>query len=574
DGRGATLYPNRVLNADEALFDVNFPNYDSIVGMQNGNELIVKDLHLAGSFSGNARGRPSAIIDTEKMRAGFRWTGGQISSTHANTEARNLTVGSFQVGFDFRAWQFNRAYNLYAGGCEIGHLVRNNPRGGGGTDTSYDLPKINSCDIGMMFLNESASGFSDLLGGGILPMLNNDIRGALFHQPNFSAIQVCSYETTAYNQVQLMGGKISEYMVGNTGWDDSRSGDTKAFVIGAATNPVPTGPYSGAVRAQKTLTLYSATYGVQAGLLIVKGVSCDDGATTRVYWLGSNGARIDSHDCRGGGNTSQVLCHSTDPTGNAQINFYGSCGYPGFAEAVGRRPDSIVVTRASPQISFFLQMFGRRGRRIVDGSLIGASATAGPSKLGRNIAGGVSRVTPAVIANNLQGTSAVTTRAASTSSYAAASNAAWGHDATVIEFRTMQTCGTYGARSGARLNLADWQNSNRCVAILGVRNPTASPLKVQIEFSTGYSSLHFCGPIDRPFYYTLQPGIIYDLVAFAGTNNQAKHFLISPWQNDSASNQNFDIEVSEPEYIEGEQELLDAVFHLGLRGSISGTSGP
>jgi hypothetical protein len=139
----------------------------------------------------------------------------------------------------------------------------------------------------------------------------------------------------------------------------------------------------------------------------------------------------------------------------------------------------------------------------------------------------------------------------------------------------MQTTGTIGDRSRARINLATYANTNRCVAMIGVRNPNATAIKVMIEFVTGYTSLHFAGNnINRPFYYTLQPGIIYDLVAFAGQNNQYRYIVISPWTNDMSANQNFDIEVSEPEYFEGEQELLDQVFHLGIRGSITGSVGP
>ena len=575
DGRGATLQPIRQLTANEALLDVNFPNYDSLVPMQSGNEMIWKDLHLSGLVGPSAYGRHSTnITNTEQLTSGFRWTGGQTSSTHANCEARNLTAAFFQVGFDYRAWQFNRAYNNYAANCKIGHLIRNNPRGGGGNDTTYDIPKIDTCEIGMMFLNESASGFSDLLGGGVLPLLNNDICGALFHAPSHSAIQMVSYEETlAINQARLFGGKISEYQIGNSGWDDSRANDALSFTIGQTTNQVPSGAYSGAIRASKTISLYSAVYGVQSGSLQVNSVSCDDGKASRVYWLGTAGSRVDVHNSGGGGNASQPLVHSTDATGKAFINFYGSCGYLGFVEAVNRRPDTLDVKRIDPATYFFVQMFGRRGRRQVDSSLAGATPTSGHSKLGRGIA--VNRVTPTIVAETLQGTSAVTSILASASGYAAASNAAWGHDASVIQFRTMQTCGTYGNRSRARINLATWANGNRCVAMIGVRNPNATAIKVMIEFGTGYTSLHFAGNnIERPFYYTLQPGIIYDLVAFAGQNNQNRHIVISPWTNDNSANQNFDIEVSEPDYFEGEQELLDQLFHLGIRSSITGSVGP
>jgi hypothetical protein len=574
DGRGATLQPTHQMLAGESHFDVNFAAYDSLVPMQSGSELIIKDLHLSGQVGANDWGRSAvAIADTEQIATGIRWTGGFNTTTHANNEVRNLTVGKYQVGFDFRAFQFNRTWNTYSSNCQIGHLIRNNPRGGGGTDTTYALPKINNDIVGMMFLNESASGFSDLQAGGILPMLNNDIEGPLFHQPTHSAVQMLCYEDAATNIAQIWGGKISEYLVGNNGWDDSNAGDVRTLTIGEAVNPVPTGPYSGAVRAAKTLSFYSAAYGVQAGHLILQGVTCDDGRPTRVFWLGSAHARVDAFGCKGGGNVSQPLVHSTDPTGSARVNFHGACGYPGFAEAVGRRPDSLMVGRATPNIFFFLQMLGRRGYRPVDASLIGPSATTGPSKLGRGAA--VDRVTPVAFGEALQGSSAVTTIAASASAYSAASNAAWGHDATVIQFRTMQTPGAAGNRSRARINIASQGNTHRYVGMIGVRNPTESPIRCMIEFVTGFTSLHFAGQNqNRPFYYTLQPGVIYDLVAFVGQKNLPVYVVISPWTNDDPANWNFDIEVSEPEYYEGEQELLDRVFHTGVRASVSGSSGP
>jgi len=549
DCTGQSWAPARLMQPGESCFDVDFRRFDEIVPMQDGNGLRMLNCRATGRVGANEWGGRGTPFDTETMRAGFRWTGGQISSTHASLGTRNLVSGGFQVGFDYRAWQFNHAYDMYASGNDIGHLIRNNPRGGGGTDTTYDLLKVNDCKVGLLALNESARGFSDLMGGGLLPMMNNDIHGAQFHKPTHSAIQMACYDEEAPNRIQLWGGKVAEYTVGNSGWDDSRTTDAYPLTVGAAVNPA-----TGAKRPAKVIELRTATYGVQAGHMILHGVTCDDGKTSRVFWLGSKHARVDTHNGQGGGNASQMLCHSTDPAGLARIHFHGTCGYFGFAEGVGRRPDALLVTEARPDAYYFVQMLSPRGRRIVDRSV--------PSSLPV----GFMRTTPAAVAETLQGTSRVTFPFTSTTEYAAASQAAWGHNSRLIRFRSMERCGTQGNLSRARINLAPSTNQNRLVAMIALRNPMSKPIRVQVEFVTGYTSMHFAGNRhDRPGYYTLQPGVIYDLIAFSGQCNQPRYFVVSPWANDPDTN--IDIEVSEPELVQGSQALLDSIFYDGARAA-------